>query len=323
MTYHYNRSKKDLFQTFSRNLSLYVPFIQDQFACPLCLETFERSSIKSILSKAHIVPKKAGRNEYTLTCAACNSRLGHRCDDALVESLRSGTEGFPTKGEIWVEDGKTGGPVSNAYISGKLPNEPYGIPEIKVDLPTEWTNPTVVDQLRDRIQRLTGDKNASISIRFRVPDQDRVNLSLLASAYLLLFHHLAYEFVFSPLGKSIRELLVGDLVPSQLIRTAPVALPIDCPAVHRYKADDRSGVAAYIPPLGRARFGTVVVLPELTARIEEAKTIAHLNGKAELLSCHEHLDKPEAMGVFHRQMYNLRFALRFAVRVTFDDRKEA
>src|SRR4051812_46256424 len=83
-----DQSGLKLFRRYARNLSIHFPQVSGVFLCPICIEPFSETDVRSESLRVdfgHIYPEEAGGNLTTLECCRCNGRLNRAGDNELVK----------------------------------------------------------------------------------------------------------------------------------------------------------------------------------------------------------------------------------------------
>lgn len=195
------RSREELFSRYASNLSLYDARSGDIFVCPVCLKPFTRSALRSdppALSLAHVIPEALGGRLVTLACAKCDNRIGSAYDSqaALEQELYRWQRG-------------------DAPIRGRLKHE--GL-DVAVEIERDGVNwhfrelsgqskPKSFEQLMDVAAANWSKFEFSATIRTHSPPGR--NVSLLYSAFLMMFRTYGYEYALCSNVDHLREILSG------------------------------------------------------------------------------------------------------------------
>ena len=173
--------------------------------CPICFSSFTRSeaSAGQKVTLEHAPPKAMGGQIVCLTCSRCNNG-GSRLDRAASREKKAVSDYVSGRGtEIEVS-------LFGVKRSGFL--QPEEGREIRLPIPTK------VGQLRGTMQihsLPSGselDVNKGIGIRIKRPESSHVTVSLLRSAYLLVFSLLGtygYRYAESAAICKIREQIMN------------------------------------------------------------------------------------------------------------------
>lgn len=185
-----------LFTTYARNLTLYVPEMDNTFRCPICLTLFGREDL-SKLSEEHIIPSAIGGKLTTLTCSKCNNTQGSKLEADLVKRLRvedifAGKSDLPLRGQVSAGNGKA---TADIYFSDERPN-------INIVAIPEHSNPAQFSNLNRRFTE--GLKEFSISGVLGFNAQ-RSAVALIRSAYLMMFRYFGYGYILTEILDQVRE----------------------------------------------------------------------------------------------------------------------
>lgn len=173
--------------------------------CPICLTSFARSDVEAgrRVTLEHAPPRTMGGEIVCLTCSRCNNS-GSRLDRAAMRAKKAINDYVSGRGtEIEVN-------FFGSKRSGFL--RPNGDKPIKLPIPTK------VGQLRGtmELKSLPGgtelDVNEGIGIRIKRPASRHVTVSLLRSAYLLVFSLLGtygYRYAESEAIRKVREQIMS------------------------------------------------------------------------------------------------------------------
>jgi hypothetical protein len=85
------RQREKLFLLYAQNLLLYWPDATDQFICPICRRIFDRIALNKRdpeVILAHVIPKKIDGKLVTLSCRACDNRIGTIYDAHVAKEKR-------------------------------------------------------------------------------------------------------------------------------------------------------------------------------------------------------------------------------------------
>lgn len=184
-----NRKLEKLYSQYATNLNFYDPKYQDQFACPICLGLFDRSSLSNdYLSIEHFPPYKLKTERFvTITCKACNNNTGSHLDNDLIQSIRiedslSGKGKLPLKSVLKIGEGKF---EANVFLSENSNNiHIVGIPGT--------SNPK---SLQTAIENFTtGNMEFTIEGKYGYKETKQ-KVAALKYAYLLMFTYLGYRYI--------------------------------------------------------------------------------------------------------------------------------
>ena len=185
------------------------PQFDRKYLCPLCLRDFAEGSIRGEqpeLTEEHCIPKRLGRNIFVLTCASCNHESGYSVDAHLGRRLRfeqfwngSYDEAVPARLEIAghqlaVNVRRTGGQENKTDM-------------IVVKRASDDKAILAAQQLMKREPPIS-----EVKLHFgphETPDIRRSRISLLKTAYLLMFRRFGYSYILNkelePIRQQIRD----------------------------------------------------------------------------------------------------------------------
>ena len=256
--------KNELFTLYAKNLSIYLPEYTDRFLCPICLNEFGRDEL-NLLACAHVFPEKLEGELLTLSCAACDNKIGSEFNWHAVEEK---------KARIWEKEPKYGrfipenGPKFNILSMWDFKKSIiYIYPPPGNILPTIWER--WIDDIRGNSK---GGGPYKFSIELKIPSfvPTKRDISHIHSAYLMMFYQFGYEYILSPNANIIRKLFNGsDLSwkPSRLVRSLCKAP--ESKVGHLYfpligvviEPKDLYSFAVFLPSLDAGDFANVVFLP--------------------------------------------------------------
>lgn len=220
-----NQRRKDLFNYYSKNLTIYCPGYQERFICPICLNNFTSDDLDQ-LSIAHVLPEKLGGHVFTLSCAECDNKIGHEFNwHAVQEKKIYDTKNEAMYGRFIPKKG------SQFHIMSKwdLTRSKIDIFPPSDDLPQDvWMK--WIDEIRGNSKE---DSPYEFTIECRMPSfvPTKRDISYIHSAFLMMFYEFGYEYVLSPNVTEIRRMFNGaDLswMPSKLVRSLRVAPGSHC-----------------------------------------------------------------------------------------------
>jgi hypothetical protein len=227
-----------LFDHFSRHFATGDPEKREIFLCPLCRSIFRREDCagqKPRLSLAHSIPQKLGgkSSDCTLACTACNNGIGTQLEAALVERWEADdfAEGIGTM------EARLSGVFGEVSVEYELSREQksmtfYGLPE--------RSNPKHREALHRYLTEMSNDPAAevhfSVTTAYRHQPQ-LVQAALYHSAYLVMFAHFGYHFVFHPHFAPLWERIV---MPEEENWRSPMF--VDDEVARSFPIKQRSGV---------------------------------------------------------------------------------
>ena len=183
------------FSRYSRNLKVYFPAIDGVFVCPVCLKPFCEADVlhhSLRVSIGHVFPKETGCKLSTLECCDCNARLNRAGDNELVrlhkqwDAMGVDSNADPIKGFIEMPSGRVGIDVSGRGIHAHF----------------RHASPAAFNEARRALIDRT-----PLDLTLPAVHQGKLNIGILHSAHLLLFHYFGYGYLFTPAGKYIRNYL--------------------------------------------------------------------------------------------------------------------
>jgi hypothetical protein len=203
------RLRQELFDFYSTNLSIHRPELEGRFACPICLGLFDQNALTNPqrLTVAHIYPGALGGSLTTLTCAACNHRMGTEFDSHVVNQARSARASADGK---LIARMRFGNSTKDVGVELSLNGEIKGI-----SVSGEHSNPAAVTELKTYMGAMT---STGATLHLSVPlgfNPKRLETGLWHSAYLMMFYEFGYEFVFSGLGEHMRKVLAEGIDPAE------------------------------------------------------------------------------------------------------------
>ena len=169
--------------------------------CPICLLPFARFEVEAgrKVTLEHVPPKAMGGQVVCLTCSRCNNS-GSRLDRSAMKAKKAIDDYVEGRGtEIEVN-------FFGVKRSGYLRPE-EGKP-IKFPIPTKVGQLRGTMDLKSLPGRSALDVNKGLGIKIKRPDSNHVTISLLRSAYLLVFSLLGdygYKYAESEAITRVRE----------------------------------------------------------------------------------------------------------------------
>jgi len=199
------KQREKLFSIYAQNLLFYRPDAIDQFVCPICLKSFDRTQLNKNepdVILAHVIPKSNYGKLTTLSCRTCDNHIGTAYNVHVLEE-----EKFHN-----FEMGLIEKPVDISYGGGKLPGyiklskdgEPPSISFWSVH-PNEPRYPKFIDEM---VAHWDDQKvNIEFSAGFVPRKRDA---SLLHSAFLMMFYCFGYEYILSKNANCVRQIINGN-----------------------------------------------------------------------------------------------------------------
>lgn len=197
MTFHnvYNSSIQITYNN-STELILNLNSI-NEYICPICLKIFNKKDI-DLLSKEHVPPESVGGKIICLTCIPCNTKFGSKIEGSISDYFKSiefDDIFFSSDNNVTKRKTKI-----NKSISSSIEKNNGNI-IIKID--EKNSNPFEVKNFFNQLK-----KTGYSELKFKNPhpiNSDKINLSLLKSAYLYFFSNIGYNSLMWSSFKLIRD----------------------------------------------------------------------------------------------------------------------
>jgi len=197
----------ELFQTYSKHFAAFaqdgiaitrpesdtIKSLTDFYACPLCLRPFHRSTLEGPrdripLTIEDVPPRSVSRGipkTKLLTCRKCNSETGTRIDRALKDLIRwhdfaPGHSDEPRRCTMGGQD---------CIVQTRLRLDEKG--GLRVHIVDKATSPAEKEMFLSGFRK----GNYKFTASFRLPDVSRAWVSILKSAYLLMFAEFGYSYL--------------------------------------------------------------------------------------------------------------------------------
>lgn len=192
------KKREQLFDLYSENFrvvtqALKLNFPHPIYACPLCRRYFDKNTLDQTsnnpLTLEHIPPENSGGRDFVLTCKECNNNHGTHFDSHLKKM---------------VETDKLFGFVENSELKTTLTLDG----ESKIGSMIKFISKNKMEMYMDEkrtapkfhknIINLFSKKKKSVELEFKIPmpNLQKAGISLLRSAYLLMFKEIGYEYLF-------------------------------------------------------------------------------------------------------------------------------
>jgi hypothetical protein len=253
-----------LFARYSENLALVYPQLKGKYVCPLCLrDHFTEDSVWGAnpqLTEEHCIPDGLGDNIFVLTCAVCNNTTGGTIDSHLQKRLRFREfwEGNSSKQlRAWIDWNGNNLAVNVRRTVGDSA-------KMEMFIVKKASSREAIRRAEQSIRNK--DPISTVKLHFgpnEIPDTRRSRISLLKTAYLLIFRQFGYSYILHheldpvrqqilnpkekilPLEAIVLDFEINELPPSIAIVTDPESL------------------AAYVVPirLDKHGVGKVVAMP--------------------------------------------------------------
>jgi hypothetical protein len=201
--------RSELFNHCSKNLSDTSPEIQGQFKCPISGELFGREAAenekKLLVDIAHVYSEQCGCRLTTLLCKRCNSHLGSKYDNHIVQ-------------EHQLDQIFRGG--KNELIRAGLT-----VNKKRLAVDFDWNNRNFIVKAKanskDDVKAVSDfmrNAPADLAIGFdlRLPHGVRKQVSLLASGFLILFRTFGYDYLNHCETEWIRKILLNGQPPKDM-----------------------------------------------------------------------------------------------------------
>ena len=199
--------RAELFQTYSRHFAVFaqdgiaitgpesntIKSLTDFYACPLCLVPFHKSKLEEPrdripLTIEDVPPRSVAKGipkTKLLTCRKCNSETGTRIDRALKDLIRwhdfaPGHSDEPRRCTMEGQD---------SIVQTRLQLDERG--GLRVHIVDKATSPAEKEMFLSGFRK----GNYKFTVSFRLPDVSRAWVSILKSAYLLMFAEFGYSYL--------------------------------------------------------------------------------------------------------------------------------
>lgn len=196
--------RKSIFDRYVANLNVLVEYElidaqKDIYICPICLEKHDKLDLPNPLTLEDAPPKSLGGNANILTCKRCNNTCGHEIDFHLTQRFRDLDKKklLPnSKFDIKFE-------IDNTLIRGQLEIDALGNQKFTSSLKNN--NPKVLDEI---MKNALGKKFSPEIVPGKV-DNQRIELAILKTAYLIHFEKYGYNFILDKSFDIVREQLLN------------------------------------------------------------------------------------------------------------------
>ncbi len=233
-----------LFTFWNSHISLYEPSKKDVFWCPICLTPFGPCAIEGDnpdVDLAHVISKKLGGKFCTLTCNQCNGGAGARLEAFLLkrfsaEDAMAGVGTTPARilgnfGDVGVEFGYAPDRKSLSLYVKKEQSSDDAIKNLQA-LAGGFTKPVHIyfpsrplsTKLNPKKIPHPNDDHRFLLLPWHHDRPRRVEVAIYQSAFLAMFSHFGYEFVFQRQFKSLRDQL---LCPDEVIWKSKMLVPAE------------------------------------------------------------------------------------------------
>ena len=222
------KQRDKLFSIYARNLSFYRPDAEDQFVCPICLKSFDRIALNKKdpeVIRAHVIPDlKMGERVVTLSCKTCDNHVGTTYDAHILNEKK-------------FHDFETGLIEKSIDLSYSSVKFPCYLKPSKEGEPPSFTL-KAIDHHEPNFQTFTKDRPPQYHIEIEtgfVPMKR--DISLLHSAFLMMFYCFGYEYILSENVECVRRIINGSSTfqsgSSFLLQISPdkPLPPVELPAI--------------------------------------------------------------------------------------------
>lgn len=187
-----------MFDIYSDNLSKAIPEITDTFRCPICLKDFDRSDLDvgQALTFAHVIPGAAGGKMGVLECGTCNHHIGTAYDSHVAEEKEFSD---------WLT--RVEGSKMFVYIDGVPVYTTWK--EMAFDIkPVNSKEPRYKKRFKELDTQLSMTGTAQLKIKINEKhNAKKRDLSLIHSAFLMMFFCFGYEYILSPAADIVRQII--------------------------------------------------------------------------------------------------------------------
>ena len=244
---------------------------QNVFVCPVCVVAYQLEQANLVLSKAHIWPKALGGQLSTILCRSCNSQIGTKYESNLVqnERARHRNQLGRHKEEIVVH-GETLTARVKATITSNFSNSS---PALNFEFNEEQCDPREVEKLDLLIQNKDGKYRLKFSTITKIKGEQ---IAFLTVAYLAMFRHFGYEFVFTNLGLSMRNAIWNGDSTHSVLRETQESNEFELCIPWIAKSVDK-GIGFVIPYQKREGKTDFFVLPGLGSQFHEVNYESNTN----------------------------------------------
>jgi len=220
--------REKLFNIYAANLSEALPGITDTFRCPICLKDFDRSALEDYqtLTLGHIIPNALGGSIRTLECGKCNSVAS--ANDLHEVNMKKFNDWLNMK-----ENAKKLVRITDelSTVSAFASWGPNKELEIRA---ADWEDPNYKEQSKRMISQLKHHSTSTFTIKLNsrsIPERRVV--SIIHSAFLMMFYCFGYEYILSPEADIIRRIINENKAPwdvRKLLLTQKWVPPFSIPA---------------------------------------------------------------------------------------------
>ncbi len=195
--------REKIFTEYIKNINLLIDenlinAEKDTYYCPLCLKGYKSLCLaeNDFLTLEDAPPKSLGGKANILTCKDCNNEAGTKIDSHLVERMKElENKQLLPKSEMKVlvdidED------TFNATLSVDENNK------MSLSFSSKNNNPNVLNPIMEETKK---DKRINFSFPKTKVNSEKLEYSILKTAYLLFFQKTGYSLIFDESYDIIRE----------------------------------------------------------------------------------------------------------------------
>lgn len=270
----------------------------DGFICPICLIQYRGVQANSHLSSAHIWPKALGGKLATVICKRCNNSIGTKYEAHLIESKKAtSARRLGRKRERLIVKGETLMANVEAVFIDNSQDENANWKIIYDDTKCD-------SQSRENFHKIMSNQDGAVKLEFthHHPKHKLSDIALLSCAFLSMFKHFGYEFVFTELGVSMSNAIWhGNIEKKILIQS--LSLPQSNLLVPWIASDQSQGFGFAIPISQSAGINEYFILPPLGKQYHEFDCDTFSGGVEVIARFIENIDATKTTCPVWRQFY--------------------
>ncbi len=207
--------RRRLFYKFSNQLHLMVDEgllrtelkYESTYICPICLNQFKESELvtsnnANFLTEEDAPPAKLKGKRVALTCKDCNSNAGHQIDNHLINRIREIDDSKFYKGSKQFRILKHEGENITSEITSN------GEGTLTVLHRIAKNNPNLLDRFIYGLRNRTVGPILNLEPRDYKVTQERVNIALAITNYILTFSKFGYLFLLHPYYDTLRKAIL-------------------------------------------------------------------------------------------------------------------
>lgn len=199
--------RRKLFDLYAANIRFFEPEHAGRFVCPICGRVYNEGALDPanlLVDIAHVFPRSCGGRLATLACRDCNSHVGARHESHLArcfqlwDALSGHGQGkvnarvqFATGESLGVEVSRRG----DHYHFQHIPDQ---------------CNPQ--DQ-KSIVRHAVNGEQFNFTMTTRGFEPHRTGVAMLHAAYLSMFRHFGYEYLFRADTQWLRDVAMMDDAP--------------------------------------------------------------------------------------------------------------